>query len=145
MSISWKFATREDAATLAEWNYILIRDEGHRNPMTVSQLRDRMRDWLQREYTAIILNVGNDPLGYALYRRDEDSLHLRQFFIRPEHRRRGYGRAGMRLLREEVWPKDLRLTVDVLCRNEAGVAFWRAMGYRDYCLTLELIPNENIT
>ena len=44
------------------------------------------------------------------------------------------------ILKEQVWPRGVRLTVDVLCRNDAGVAFWRAVGYRDYCLTLEITP-----
>ena len=37
--------------------------------------------------------------------------------------------------------KDKRITVDVLCQNEVGVAFWRAMGFTDYCLTLEIYPD----
>jgi hypothetical protein len=47
----------------------------------------------------------------------------------------------MGLLRGRIWPKAQRLTVSVLTHNEAGMKFWRAMGYRDYCLTME-IPVE---
>jgi hypothetical protein len=28
--------------------------------------------------------------------------------------------------------------VEVLVGNAVGVAFWRSVGFRDYCLTLEL-------
>lgn len=148
VNINWRFATAENAALLAEWNYRLIRDEGHRNTMTVQQLEERMRSWLDRDYKAVIFSDGKEPLGYGLYRHDTDSVYLRQFYILSEYRRRGYGRAGMRILQEEIWPRDIRLTVDVLCRNEPGIAFWRAIGYRDYCLTLEIMPDnksENIS
>jgi hypothetical protein len=36
------------------------------------------------------------------------------------------------------WPQDKRWTFSVLVKNVAGVAFWRAMGYTDYDLTLEI-------
>jgi predicted acetyltransferase len=32
------------------------------------------------------------------------------------------------------------LTVDVLLKNTAAIAFWRAVGYKDYCLALEILP-----
>ena len=55
-------------------------------------------------------------------------------------RRQGVGRSAVEILRKEVWPPGIRLTVEVLCENMAGVAFWRSVGYRDYCLILEIIP-----
>ena len=80
-------------------------------------------------------------IGYALYRASVDSIYLRQLFIHPERRRLGYGRAAVTILREDIWPKDVRLTVDVLTKNEMALSFWRAMGYRDYCTTLEILPD----
>jgi hypothetical protein len=32
------------------------------------------------------------------------------------------------------------LTVDVLVTNHSALAFWRAVGYQDYALTLEIMP-----
>jgi hypothetical protein len=45
-------------------------------------------------------------------------------------------------LREEIWPRGHRLTVEVLCANTTGVAFWKAMGYREYSLSLEIMPDK---
>jgi hypothetical protein len=53
---------------------------------------------------------------------------------------RGSGRRRSRSCREEIWPRDVRLTVAALCRNPGGVDFWRSVGYRDYCVTLEILP-----
>ncbi len=41
-----RFASVEDCSMLAAWNYQLIRDEGHRNPMDIFELEERMRGWL---------------------------------------------------------------------------------------------------
>ena len=110
--------------------------------MTVPELARRMQGWLEAEYQAVIFSDAARAVGYALYRPDTGTIHLRQFFICPEARRRGLGRAGFERLRREVWPPNVRLTVDVLEHNAAGVAFWRAVGFRDYCLTLEILPPD---
>ena len=44
--------------------------------------------------------------------------------------------------RLHLWPKTKRLTVEVLTQNQSTVAFWRAMGYRDYSLALEIMPRK---
>ncbi len=137
-----RFATDDDLDLLAEWNHQLIRDEGHRNPMTVSELRERMKDWLGGEYQAVIFGADGEPVAHALYRERATEIHLRQLFVRRDRRRQGIGREAVAILRRDVWPKDRRLTVDVLAANAGAVAFWRSVGYRDYALTLEILPQD---
>jgi GNAT superfamily N-acetyltransferase len=139
IELSWRDASDSDLPLLAEWNHQLIRDEGHRNPMTVGQLAARMKTWLEGEYNAVLFS-SEEPVGYALFKKEEGLIYLRQFFVRRDRRRNGIGRAAFEILRREVWPPGIRMTVDVLCRNAEGVAFWRSVGYQDYCLTLEIIP-----
>ncbi len=139
MKLSWREASESDLGLLAEWNHQLIRDEGHRNPMTVAQLAGRMQQWLQGGYRAVLFS-SDEPVCYALYRKEEGLVYLRQFFVRRDRRRTGIGHAAFSILKEQVWPGGIRLTVDVLCQNQGGIAFWRSVGYRDYCLTLEITP-----
>ncbi len=139
MKLTWREATAADVGLLAEWNYQLIRDEGHRNPMTVSQLTKRMKKWLKTDYRAVLFST-NELVGYALFSRTTAPLNLRHLFVRRDRRRAGIGRAAIRLLRGEIWPHKIRLTVDVLCANKPGVAFWRRVGYKDYSLQLEIMP-----
>jgi len=140
MGPAWRLAETADVAQLAEWNHQLIRDEGHRNRMTVPELEARLRGWLRGEYRAVIFSQAADPVGYALYRPQPDEIYLRQFFIHRDRRRQGLGRACFGRMREEIWPKDVRLTVEVLCRNNAAIAFWRSVGYADYFLGMEIMP-----
>jgi ribosomal protein S18 acetylase RimI-like enzyme len=46
------------------------------------------------------------------------------------------------LLQQEVWPRGKRLTVEVLVANDGAVRFWRAAGFKDYALTLEILPEQ---
>jgi GNAT superfamily N-acetyltransferase len=133
-------ATERDCQLLAQLNQQLIRDEGHRNSMTISELEERMRGWLIGEYAAVVFEQNDAVVAYALYGEKPDEIYLRQLFVARDRRREGIGRRAIDILRSEYWPKTKRLTVDVLVRNETAVAFWRAVGYADYCLTLEILP-----
>jgi GNAT superfamily N-acetyltransferase len=141
--MTYRFATRHDCLLLAEWNHQLIRDEGHRNRMTVLELETRMRDWLAGEYRAVIFEEAGTGVAYAVYREQPNEVFLRQFFVARDCRRRGLGRRAIELLRFEIWPPGKRLIVEVLVSNAVGQAFWRSVGYKDYALTLEILPEKN--
>jgi GNAT superfamily N-acetyltransferase len=137
----WRFATVEDSRLLAELNHQLIADEGHRNPMDVDQLEQRMRGWLESEYRALLFYRDASAIAYALFRDDESGrVHLRQFFVVRHLRRQGVGREALQLLRAEVVSTNRRIVLEVLSVNAAGRAFWIANGFREYAITLERDP-----
>jgi hypothetical protein len=70
-----------DLPQLARWNDPLIRDEGHRNRMSLPELEARMQGWLDGEYQAVSFEVENEPVAYARYRLDDAGIYLRQFFV----------------------------------------------------------------
>jgi GNAT superfamily N-acetyltransferase len=123
-------------------NLDLIRDEGHRNPSSLPELRARMSDWLADEYQAYLIERGARPIGYALFRSEPDHIYLRHFFIRPSHRRQGFGRGTFEQLVQHVWPPGARLRLDVLVNNEVGIRFWRSVGFQDYCIVMERDASE---
>src|SRR5947208_3115017 len=130
--MTFRSATLDDCLLLAEMNHQLIQDEGHRNKMTVRELEERMRGWLADEYRAIIYEDARQVVAYALFREQPQEIYLRQLFVVRNRRRKGIGRRALEILRSQVWPKTKRLTVAALVANTPAVAFWRAMGYRDY-------------
>jgi len=138
--IKFRPATVADCSLLAGLNHQLIQDEGHRNPMTVAQLEQRMRDWLDGEYRAVVYEDNGEVVAYALFQELPEEIYLRQLFVVRHRRRQGVGRRAVEILRSEIWPKTKRLTVDVLAINKTAIAFWRAVGYEDYSLTLEIMP-----
>ena len=141
-ALSFRKATLNNCALLAGLNHQLIEDEGHRNQMTVSELEQRMREWLASEYSAVLFEEDNEVVAYVLYREQTDEVYLRQLFVARNRRRQGIGRMAIEILRSQIWPQHKRLTIDVLVHNSAALAFWRAVGYRDYCLTLEILPKS---
>jgi GNAT superfamily N-acetyltransferase len=135
--MEYRRATVADAPLLASMNGQLIRDEGCRNRMTAPELEARMTGWLGGgDYEAVLFEEAGTALGYALFRREPEHVYLRQFFVRPDCRRRGVGRSAIGWLGRNAWHGS-RVRIDVLVGNVAGLAFWRAVGFADYCLTLE--------
>lgn len=140
--MNYRPATTSDCALLAEWNHQLIRDEGHRNPMTVEELQRRMERWLSGEYQAVIFEDNGEPVAYALFCDQPQEICLRQLFVVRHRRSQGLGRRAVEILRSQVWPSTKRLTVEVLVANKRAVAFWRKVGYMDYSLSLEILPDN---
>ena len=125
-----------DIQLLVKMNQHLIRDEGHRNSMTLSELHERMQGWLAADYRALTIHDNEDTIGYVLFRQDAEWLYLRQFFIVPAFRRKGLGKLAVEKLREDVW-SNKRLRLEVLVNNARGVAFWQSVGFSVYSLTME--------
>lgn len=140
LELQYRFATVDDLDRLAVWNRHLIDDEGHRNRMTVPELRERMEGWLAGAYRAVVFELGGRPAAYALFREGTSEVHLRQFFVDRAYRRQGVGRSAVALLREAVWSREKRVTVDALVANAPAVAFWRSVGFGAYSLALEARP-----
>lgn len=140
--MTFRVATLDDCPRLAELNHQLIRDEGHRNPMTVPELEQRMRGWISGEYRAVIYEDGGEIVAYALFREQAEEIYLRQLFVVRHRRSQGIGRCAVEILRSRIWPKTKRLTVEVLVANKRAVSFWRSVGYVDYALSLEILPGN---
>ncbi len=138
--LEYRFAKAADLRLLARWNHQLIRDEGHRNPMTIAQLMQRMSRWLHSdEYRAVLFSFGRTAVAYALYKEDVEEIYLRHLFVRRDRRSEGIGAAAMDILLTHLWPKK-RLTVEVMSVNPRAIEFYRHLGYQDYCLKMEILP-----
>src|SRR5208283_4898368 len=104
--MQYRLSNDSDLDLLAEWNYQLIQDEGHRNPMTVPELRERMKGWLMGEYQAVIFSEKGESVAYVLYKEDAKKIYLRQLFVKRDRRREGIGRKAMDILRNQLWPRN---------------------------------------
>lgn len=133
----YRLASPEDSEQLAQMNLRLIADEGHRNPMGIPQLAERMAGWLRGEYQAVLFEEYNTPVGYALFRHEPEFVYLRQLFVVPARRRQGIARNALSWLWANAWQSMPRLRIDVLVGNAAGREFWHSVGFTEYCITME--------
>lgn len=123
-------------AELAELNRQLIQDEGHPNPMNVSELAERMANWLRGDYEGYLARAGGRTLGYCVYREAPEHLYLRQLFVVRAHRGHGIATKLLDWLYANVWAgKPVRL--DVFTHNSDAVAFYRAYVFHVAVLRME--------
>ena len=96
-----------------------------------------MSRWLAGGYRAAIFSPNGEPIGYGIWKPKTHHVHLRQYFVEPAFRRKGYGRAGIELLMNNEWGEFTRVRLEVLVGNDAGLRFWKSIGFEDYCVTME--------
>ena len=140
-SLNIRPAGSNDLDLLANFNFQLIKDERHSNPMSVIKLKQRMSNWLAREYSAMLIEVANHIAGYVLWRQEDDHLYRRQFFIVPELRRHGIGKDVILALKNSHW-KGKKLRLEVLINNVGARKFWQPTGFNEYSLTLECTNSQ---
>jgi ribosomal protein S18 acetylase RimI-like enzyme len=138
-------ALLSDVDILSEMNKELIEDEKSENPMTISELTNRMKDFLNNDWKAILLVMGDQIVGYALYQervdvnRKNNTVYLRQYYIRRQYRRRGLGKSGIDLLRTKLF-QNSTISLDVLESNPGGERFWEEIGFKKYYTNMKLKP-----
>jgi len=142
MSLALRAACPDDLRDLARMNKQLIEDEGSENLMDLAALQDRMREWMHSDWRIDLLVASGTVVGYAVYRfrphpymEDVREVYLRQYFIRRECRRAGYGSQGIELLCRERFKGAETVVVDVLAGNTPGVTFWGNAGFATFVLT----------
>jgi ribosomal protein S18 acetylase RimI-like enzyme len=138
----YRFATPDDVPLLTKMNRQLVEDEQHRNRFKPEAwFEERMRGFLTGDYTAVMFEEGDAVVGYVLYRNHPDhadTIYIRQVFVDRERRGQGMGTQMIRLLRNEILPADKRVTIDALITNQRAIEFYRAIGFKDYSLELEI-------
>lgn len=128
----------ESLALLARMNKELREDEQIDNYLTDDEITERMRGFLNENsgYAAYLFIEGGDTMGYALVFLNEEPLYIRQFYIRRESRRKGYGSEGIRLLKETMNTGSFDL--EVLVWNTAALEFYRSVGFKDRLIRMRM-------
>ena len=126
--------TLADVGELAILNKQLIDDEKSDNPMNLSELEIRMKEFLQTDYSAYFFIEDSKKIGYALIRNSGTPLYLRQFLIERNYRKRHYGIQAFQTLLRHLNVKEIDL--EVLPWNENALAFWKRCGFKETCIAM---------
>ena len=123
-------ASYENCTELAFFNKCLIDDGGSYNNLSLQELESRMYDFISSGYTAIIFEVGNKNIGYALIDTKKSPIFIRHYFIAQPFRRKGYGKTAFNKLIDFLGVNKIDLSV--LANNDIGYNFWISCGLVPY-------------
>lgn len=146
MSLSIRAATEADLLLLAEMNKRLFEDAGSQNPMPVAALAERLAAWhAGTEWHIAVFVSGDATVGYAvfstrpdLYQPEIPFVYVRQFYIDRAWRRQGLGREAFAALARAYFPGRCKVTIDTLATDPNATAFWSALGFAPYSMTMML-------
>lgn len=124
----------KDVSTLARLNKQLIEDEKSDNAMNMIELEERMKEFLETDYSAYFFIEEHQVVGYALIRNTSNPIYLRQFLIDRNFRKRHYGTQAFQLLLKSLDIKEIDL--EVLPWNTGGLAFWKHCGFSETCIAM---------
>jgi len=136
-----------DLDLLARMNRELIEDEGHRNPMTLPELKERFERFLSHEgWSVDVVIEAGEIAGFATHRYEPDNaepsgmrVHLRQFYIVRSKRRSGIGQRALELLIRTRFKEGDRIFLEVIQTNPGGKAFWSRTGFAPYGTIMERV------
>ena len=131
-----RICTDEDLQLLATFNKELIEDEQHDNKMNIEQLKERMRMFINTDYTAYKFEENNQVLGYALVNHTKQPYYLRQFYICREVRRNGYEKKAFMKLLETL--DTNYIDIEVMNWNTIGYSFWKSLGFKERSIYMRL-------
>jgi DNA-binding GntR family transcriptional regulator len=131
---------RTDLALLARMNRELADDEGHRNPMTVAQLEDRFKRFVDEDgWNVDLFTLDDEIIGYAMHRYEPDlaepggtHVYLRHFYIVRHRRRGGAGHVAFDELVRARFKRGERIYLEVIENNPGGKVFWLRTGFTAY-------------
>lgn len=124
----------KDVAKLVLLNKQLIEDEKSDNAMSIRELEERMKKFLETDYSAYFFIEESQIIGYALIRNTDNPVYLRQFLIDRNYRKHHYGTQAFQTLLKYLDIKELDL--EVLPWNRNGLAFWKHCGFDDTCIAM---------
>ncbi len=121
--------TNEDLDLLANLNKELVEDEKQDNKLDITQLKERMRSFMQAGHKYFIFEITPRIIGYCLVDITRDPVYLKQFFICRGERLKGFGQACFQKLFEKLNVNSI--DAEVLAWNTRGIKFWKSLGFQD--------------
>lgn len=89
--------------------------------------------WEEEKRTPFLILYDHEPIGFCLLQDIDISYQIDEFYIRPLHRRRGFGKLAVEYVKEYCRKLGRHKTIiaNVYVNNRPAIEFWRSAGFRD--------------
>jgi predicted acetyltransferase len=89
--------------------------------------------WEEEKRTPFLILYDHEPIGFCLLQDIDISYQIDEFYIRPLHRRRGFGKLAVEHVKEYCRKLGRHKTIiaNVYVNNRTAIEFWRSAGFRD--------------
>lgn len=89
--------------------------------------------WKLTDHFPLLVLYDHEPAGFCLLEDTGVSYYIDEFYIRPLHRRRGFGKLVVNFVKDYCvnLGRHNTLAANIYVNNEPAVKFWLSAGFRD--------------
>lgn len=89
--------------------------------------------WEHDDYFPFIVNYHHEPVGFCLMQDIGTAYRVDEFYIRPLHRKRGFGKLVVNFVKDYCSSLGRHDTVaaNIYVNNHPAVKFWLSAGFKD--------------
>jgi GNAT superfamily N-acetyltransferase len=127
-------ARKEDLWQLfLEYARELTQYDGEPRPETTRHYAYFDSYWQDAQRTAFLILYDHDPAGFCLFRDAGVCYRIDEFYIRPLHRRRGFGKVAVDHIKDHCrgLGRHKTLAANIYVNNAPAIAFWKSVGFKD--------------
>lgn len=107
--------------------------DGEKRPRTPRHYPCFDAYWDEPAYVPFVVLYDHEPAGFCLLQDTGTSYRIDEFYIRPLHRRRGFGKLVVDVVKDYCsnLGKHNVLAANIYVNNEPAVRFWLSAGFND--------------
>jgi predicted acetyltransferase len=107
--------------------------DGERRPMSSHHYPSFDLYWEQTGCVPFLVIYDHEPIGFCLIQDVGTSYRIDEFYIRPLHRRRGFGKLVVNFVKDYCSNLGRHKTIaaNIYVNNEPAVKFWLSAGFAD--------------
>lgn len=128
--ITLRSAVKGDEPDIARQNAIYFENEGFDPLIGEFQIKPLEED--PENYKTYLIDLGNTTIGKINVEYSEGSAFISGFGIRPEYRRKGYGRAALMETLRIIEEQGIKFSsLDVICTNKNALNLYKSCGFKE--------------
>lgn len=89
--------------------------------------------WERHDHFPLLVLYDHEPAGFCLLQDTGITYRVDEFYIRPLHRRRGFGKLVVNFVKDHCrgLGRHGTLAANIYVNNEPAVKFWMSAGFKD--------------
>ena len=116
-----------------EYAHELSNYDGEPRPRTVHHYPGFDSYWESEDRIPFLIIYDHEPVGFCLMQDTGVSYQIKEFYVRPLHRRRGFAKLAVAFVKDYCIKlgRHKQLSADIYINNEPAIKFWQSVGFRD--------------
>ena len=89
--------------------------------------------WEEDKRTPFLIFCDHEPIGFCLFQDTGLTYQIAEFYVRPLHRRRGFGCCAIEKIKEHCRElgRHTTLAANIYVNNIPAIEFWKKAGFKD--------------